>query len=89
MTQQILAEENEFFASHKEELAAQYPNQYLLVKGSEVVGAFATQGAAIDEGTRLFDQGPFLVRLAGADQPVLIAPALTLGILRGPPVANA
>ena len=89
MTQQILAEETEFFETHKEELAAKYPNQHLLVKGGEVIGAYSTQAEAIAEGTRRFDRGPFLVRLSGADQPVFSIPALALGILQSRTHANA
>lgn len=88
MTQQVLAEETEFFETHKDELAAKYPNQHLLVKGKGVVGAFGTQTEAIAEGTRRFDRGPFLVRLAGADQPVFSIPALSLGILQPTTHAN-
>ena len=88
MEQKLLSEELEFLEANKAELAEKHPNLYLLVKGSEVVGAFRTQSEAIAEGSRLFGEGPFLVRLAGSDQPTFTIPALALGILQGGMRAN-
>ena len=89
MEQKLLSEELEFMESNGSELAEKYPNLYLLVKGRKLVGKFRTQSEAIAEGSRLFDEGPFLVRLAGSDQPVFTVPALALGILQGGVRANA
>jgi len=83
MKQRLLAEELELLESNGAEFAEQHPNLYLLVKGSKLVGAFRTQSEAIAEGSRLFGEGPFLVRLAGTGQPVFTVPALALGILQG------
>lgn len=76
MEQRLLAEELEFLESNGAEFAEKYPNLYLLVKGRKLVGAFRTQTEAIAEGSRLFDEGPFLVRLAGSEQPVFKASSL-------------
>ncbi len=88
MEHTILAEELDFYEAHKADLAENNPNLYLLVKGSKLIGAFTTQADAISEGSRLFGEGPFLVRLAGSEQPTFTVPALALGILQGGLNAN-
>ena len=76
----ILAEETEFFEQNRDKLLEEHANQYLLIKGRELIGSFDTQTEAVDEGIRLFCAGPFLVRKAGEDAPVLSNPALSLGV---------
>ena len=81
----VLVEETEFFEQDRDKFLEEHPNQYLLIKGRKLVGSFDTQTQAVDEGIRLFCAGPFLVRKAGEDAPVLLNPALYLGI---PPRAD-
>ena len=76
----LLGEEIHFYDQNKEALIREYLNRHLLIKGSEVVGSFSTEGQAIGEGVRRFGTEPFLVRLTGEDMPVASVPALTLGI---------
>ena len=76
----ILGEEKEFLEQNRDRFVKEHPNQYLLIKGRELVGSFDTQTEAVDEGIRLFCAGPFLVRKAGEDAPVLSNPALSLGV---------
>ena len=76
----ILAEETEFFEQNRDKFVEEHPNQHLLIKGRELVGSFDTQTDAVDEGIRRFCAGPFLVRKAGEDAPVLSNPALSLGV---------
>lgn len=76
----LLGEEIRFYEQNREALIGRYLNRYLLIKGSEVVGSFSTEGQAIGEGVRRFGTEPFLVRLTGEDTPVVSVPALTLGI---------
>lgn len=76
----ILVEETEFLEKNRDKFVREYPNQYLLIKGRELIGIFDTQTEAVDEGIRLFCAGPFLVRKAGESAPVLSNPALALGV---------
>ena len=76
-----LVQENAYYAANKDEFARLYPGRHLLIKGSDVVGNYATANEAIGEGTRRYGIGPFLVRLSGQDAPVVSAPALALGLL--------
>ena len=77
----LLGEEIRFYEQNREALIGTHLNRYLLIKGSEVVGSFSTEGQAIGEGVRRFGTDePFLVRLTGEDTPVVSVPALTPGI---------
>ena len=76
----LLGEEFQFYEQNKEALIRDYLNRYLLIKGSEVIGSYSTEGQAIGEGVRRYGTEPFLVRLTGEDTPVVSVPALTLGI---------
>ncbi len=78
----LLQEESAFYDRMRNELLMQYPNRVLLIHGDRVEGDFDTVDAVITEGVRKYGAGPFLVRRAGEDAPVLSAPALTLGILK-------
>jgi hypothetical protein len=76
----LLGEEIQFYEQNREALIRDYLNRHLLIKGSEVIGSYSTEGQAIGEGVRRFGTDPFLVRLTGEDTPVVSVPALTLGI---------
>lgn len=76
----LLADETDFYETNKDELIRNHINRYLLIKGPELIGSFASEDQAIAEGFRRFGTEPFLVRLTGEDTPVLFVPALTLGI---------
>lgn len=80
----LLQVESAFYERERDGLLMKYPNRVLLIHGENVEGDFDTVNAAITEGVRRFGSEPFLVRRAGADAPVLSAPALTLGILQCP-----
>lgn len=80
MSGPILVEETEFLDQNQDKFVREYPNRYLLIKRRELVGSFDTQTEAVDEGIRLFCAGPFLVRKAGENAPVLSNPALALGV---------
>ena len=76
----LLGEEIQFYEQNKEALIRDHLNRHLLIKGTEVIGSYSTEGQAIREGVRRFGTEPFLVRLTGEDTPVVSVPALTLGI---------
>lgn len=78
----LLTVESAFYEQNRDELLMKYPNRVLLIHGENVEGDFETMDAAITEGVRKFGSEPFLVRRSGENEPVLSAPALTLGILQ-------
>lgn len=79
---EILATEREYLRVNHEELLREYPGQFLLIKGAEVHGGYATEGEAIAAGRRKFPDAPaFLVRhVEHPDDPVFHAPVLTAGV---------
>ena len=76
----LLKTESDFYEREQHNLLAKYPNRVLLIHGDHVEGDFDSEEAAITEGVRKFGIGPFLVRRAGEEEPVLSAPALTLSL---------
>ena len=77
----LLAEELEFYNHHMEKFLHEYTNRYILIKGKELVGDFATKDEAVGEGVCQFGTGPFLVRLSGEETAEASIPALSLGLL--------
>ena len=76
----LLKTESDFYEREQHNLLVKYPNRVLLIHGDHVEGDFDSEEAAITEGVRKFGIGPFLVRRAGEEEPVLSAPALTLSL---------
>ena len=57
-----LAIEKAFLLDNLDELSADHPGKYLLIKGKAVHGAFETFEQGVVAGTTKFGAGPFLVR---------------------------
>jgi hypothetical protein len=57
-----LERELKTYQRHKEKLLAKAEGKYVLIKNSQVVGVFDTDGAALREGARRFGNVPFLVK---------------------------
>ena len=74
--------ERRYFEENQQTLAQQYPGKFLLIKESEVIGAFDTMNDAIGEGARVYGLSSFLVRNVNEAQSAVSIPALTLGLLR-------
>jgi hypothetical protein len=78
----MLDTERELFEQRREQLLAEHPGKFVLIKESEVVGAFNTIEEAIAEGARRFGLQPFLVRqIVPAGPADINIPALQLGLL--------
>jgi hypothetical protein len=69
-----LAEEMATYHVHQAELLREHEGQYVLIKGSEVVGVFHDRSAALREGYQRFGIIPFLVRQIAACEPVVYLP---------------
>lgn len=81
----MLDTERRFFVAHADEWGKPCPGRYLLVKGEELIGDFATIEEALGAGASRFGLQPFLVRRAGEKEETVSIPALTLGLLGGSP----
>ena len=79
----MLEQERKYFSEHRDELLAQCPGKFVLIKADELIGTFNTIEEALAEGARRFALKPFLVRqVTAADEKEINIPALTLGLLR-------
>ena len=78
----MLDVEIDFFEKNRAQWLKQHPGNWVLVKGSDLLGVFPTQEEALSEGARLVGLQSFLVRpLVETEEDVYI-PALALGLLR-------
>ena len=82
MLNDILQTEKDYLRSNQAKLAKQYPGQYLVIQGEEVLGAADSQDDAIEIAASL-GTGPFLVRSVHRpeDDADAMVPALALGVL--------
>jgi len=62
----VLATELETFEQRRQELLGEGAGKWALVKGTDVVGTYDTEGDAIAEGYRKFGNVPFLVKQVNA-----------------------
>jgi len=81
----MLEEEIHYFQENHETWKSQYPGKFVLIKGSELIGAYDTMQAALDEGSRRFGLVSYLIRRVGEVVKEISIPALTMGILRANP----
>lgn len=78
----LLKRELRYFEKHKAELLKKYANQFVLIKGEQLIGAFTTEGEAYEAGIKRFGNAAFLIKQVtkGEDETAYF-PALALGLL--------
>lgn len=81
----MLDKERKYFVAHADEWARSYPGRFLVVKGEELIGDFATIDEALAAGANRFGLQSFLVRRAGEKEETVSIPALSLGLLGANP----
>lgn len=80
-TQNVLAEEMKYFEANKQEWLNSYRGQFVLVKGSELIGTFTTQEEAYKKGVEKFNNEPFLIKQVIEQETTASVPALTIGLI--------
>ena len=56
------------FDANREKLLAEHKGEFVLIKGSEIIGIYPTYGDALREGYHRFGEGEFLAQeITGAD----------------------
>jgi hypothetical protein len=80
-TSTMLAAEIAYYEQNLHQLLADYRERFVLIKGSELIGAFNTIEEALEAGASRFGLSNFLVRRVTEHQEQPSAPALFLGIL--------
>lgn len=79
----MLERELQFYEEHRSELLAIHPTCFALIKGSSLIGAFATLEEAYGEGIERFGNVPVLIRQVLPLDPAHELPAFTQGLVRG------
>jgi hypothetical protein len=77
----MLETERQYYAENVEDWKRQFSDKFVVIKGKELVGAFASMGEALSTGAARFGLDSFLVRLVGETEKEVSIPALTLGLL--------
>ena len=81
MADALLAQEKAYLREHQEELARQYPGKYVVIYGSDLLGAYDTHDEGVDAGVFHLGAGPFLVRsVFDTEGEEFIIPALAMGV---------
>ena len=78
----ILEQELRFYEEHRDELLAVNRGRFALIKGEELIGAFATLQEAYSQGIERFGNMPILIRQILPADPAHGIPAFTQGLLR-------
>jgi hypothetical protein len=71
-----LDREIDAFNQMKADLEQHHMHQFVVIKDSDLIGAFDTLDAAAGEAVRRFGRGPYLIRQVGAFPPALPASGL-------------
>ena len=72
----VLDAERIFFESHKQEWLGEHVGQYVLVKGSDLIGMYPDAQTAYSKGLAHFGLQPFLVKEVREEEPVIYVPLL-------------
>ncbi len=62
ITEDLLKEELKTYEAHRKSLTEKAEGKFVLIHKKDIVGIFETEGIAVGEGYRQFDEGAFLVR---------------------------
>ena len=57
-----LEKEFEYYLNHQDELVEKYNGKFIVVKNSEVIGAYDSELKAVEETTKKHELGTFLVQ---------------------------
>lgn len=59
----MLEKEFQFYLNNQDQLVKEYNGKYVVIKGEEVVGAYASEAEAYFESTKTLKAGTFLIQL--------------------------
>lgn len=68
-----LETEIQAFEQRRQELEQNFPQKFVVFRGTEFVGAWDTLNAAAEAAVRSFGNGPYLIRQVGVPSPRLPA----------------
>ncbi len=77
-----LEQEVAYFEANRTRWLTEHAGKFVLIKGSELVGAFDTPENAYTAGLEHFGNTEFLIKQVLPSDPVIHVPALSLGLIR-------
>lgn len=77
----MFEQEIAYYNQHRQDFLSRYEWKYLLIRGSEFVGAFDDPQDAYQAGLRKFGNVPFLIKQVLREERVEHIPALSLGLI--------
>ncbi|MDE2692416.1 MAG: hypothetical protein OXI49_18125 [Acidobacteriota bacterium] len=75
----VLKEERDYYDENFDQLRRKYPNQHLVIRGQQVIGAYPSCDEAIRAVYAKGIKGGALVRKSGAREDTLVSPVLVGG----------
>ena len=76
-----LERELKYFESHRAEFLERYENQYVVIKGTSLLGTYATFEEAFEAGVEEFGTDAFFIRQVREKDDVAQFPSLTANML--------
>ncbi len=67
MVKSVLQGEFEYYLEHQAELAEQYQDRFIVIKGGKVLGDYETAAEAVRATVQTHEPGTFLVQRCNAD----------------------
>lgn len=81
----MLEKELQYYDAHREELLKEHEGKFVLIKEGSLVGVFASEEEAYEDGLRHFGNQPFLIRRVASQEEIVYLPALTSGLINARP----
>ena len=78
ITKNVLSKELAFFEKKKSEFLKTYKNQFILIKGNQLINAFTTETEAYKFGVEKYGNDPFLIKQVLGKEEAITIPALTI-----------
>jgi hypothetical protein len=77
----MFEKELEYYKANKEELLKHHENQFAVIKGNSLLGAYTTEQEAYEAGLKELGNVPFLIKRVTKEEEVVRFPALAIGVI--------
>ena len=77
---ELLEVERQFLQENRERLVKEHDGNFLVIRGTQVHGAYGTLEEAVMKGAEIFGSGPFLAMSPTEEEITASVPALAVGV---------
>ena len=77
----MFKEELKYYKENKDKLLKHHENQFVVIKGDKLIGAFTTEEEAYEAGLRALGNVSFLIKRVTKEEEVVRFPALSIGVI--------